>query len=225
MGWLRLKRFLYQEFTPVTKGFIGVALLSFIAIFISSSLRIFPLGFFLELRTDRILLAPWTSITYPLANDLLSVVFASIWLWFTGGELERTWGSWRYGVFLTLIILATGFVMSSVSAVAGVYTTVSGLWLPLVGLTWAWAELNPFREVLLWGIVPVKSRWLAWIHAGLNLITYSGVNLFLGLASVSSIIIVYLFLPKGPFGKRKKAFSNSRQQIKKERRNRLRVIK
>lgn len=226
LWWIRLKRFLFQEFAPVTKSVIIVVGITFLLMLVLTSLRIFPVQSFLVLDTSNIFYRPWTLMTYPFVNDLLSVIFAPLWLWFVGGSVERTWGSRRYGLFIFLVITITGLSMTGAGYLIGTGVIVAGLWMSLLGLTWVWAELNPFREVMLWGIIPVKARWLAWLHALLNFISYSGQHFILGAASLMGILVAYFFLSKNPFGGRRvDSVKHSRERYKKERRSRLRVIK
>lgn len=197
------RRFLYKEFSPITKGLLlGVGVISLL-----SKLNALIGGFF-SLQPVLLFIRPWTIITYPLVNQVsLSLLFAVLWFWFIGGSLERGWGSQSYTIFLLLVTLVTGAAISLVSVVffsGGI--GVNGLWLPLVGLTWAWAEVHPDWEVLFWGIFPIKAKLVAWISAGSTFFTYfSGAGgiggLFLGLASISGILVVYLFSSGGPFSR------------------------
>jgi len=230
------KRFLYKEFTPITKSLLLIsAAVSLLILFFP------PINYLLSLIPRTLIYQPWTLLTYPLVNNLsLSLVFAIIWFWYIGGVLERGWGSQSYGLFLVLVTLVTGGALSLVSAIffQG-RIAVSGLWIPLVGLTWAWAELHPEWEVLFWGLFPVRAKLLAWILAGGNFFSYlqayRGIHgLFLGLASVSGILVVYLFSGGGPFSRGirywawKKGFSYAgwKDKMKERfRRRRMRVIK
>ena len=105
---------------------------------------------------------------------------------------------------------------------------IIGLWLPLVGITWAWATVYPEREILIWGIIPVKAFWLAWIDAGITFFNYWQVNgnIFFGLAALSGIILVYLFGDTGKLGRGLRYRSWRREErYPKRRRSRLRIIK
>lgn len=197
------RRFLYKEFSPITKGLLLsagiISLLSWLYGLIGNLLSLQPVWLFFR---------PWTLITYPLVNRVsLSLLFAVLWFWYIGGSLERGWGSQSYAIFLTLVTLVTGAAISLVSALFfNGRIGVNGLWLPLVGLTWAWAELHPDWEVLFWGLFPIRAKLLAWILAGSAFLTHlqagTGISgLLLGLASVSGITVVYLFSGGGPFSR------------------------
>lgn len=228
-----IKRFLYKEYIPVTKSILLLSGIIFILSFIYR-----PLTGLLLLSPVRVVWLPWTLLTYPLVNfGFISLVFAALWLWFVGGSLERSWGSFTYLVFLLLVTLATGLLMALVGgAFLGGGFAIYGLWLPLVGLTWAWASLHPDWEVMFWGLIPIKAKFLAWIMVGGTFYDYfrrTG-NLFLGLAAVSGIAVVYLFSGGGPFSRgirywawqRGFSFQGFKEELKKKfKKNRLKVVK
>ncbi|NLW59026.1 MAG: DUF1751 domain-containing protein [Firmicutes bacterium] len=228
------RRFLYREYIPVTKGIIVLSLTLFIGHYVLAMLRINLFALF-HFPTLRWWWRPWTFLTYPLVNPGLGDLFALLWLWYIGGSLERTWGGQTYGLFLGLTTAVTSLAFFLVSLIFGVNIAIRGLWLPLTGLTWAWAKLYPDRELLFWGLIPIRAEWLAWIHAGLVFFNYLGYyNLLFALAAVSSVAVAYLFTGQGPFarGVRYWAWTHNypgkgwAEKIKtKWRRRRLKVVK
>lgn len=213
-----------------------IALLAGVVFILSKILPLFNLGGYLDfliLRPADFLRLPWTLVTYPLVSpDFLTVLFAALWLWFIGGSLERSWGSTTYGIFLFLVTLVTGLAMVVASIFTPFEISVHGLWLPLVGLTWAWGAINPDREVLFWGIIPIKAQWLAWIDAAITFFAYLAPHFLYGIASVSGIAVVYLFTGRGPLAKgyrywawRRGFSAKNDSQRKKTDRSRFRVIK
>ncbi|NLM37272.1 MAG: DUF1751 domain-containing protein [Firmicutes bacterium] len=194
------RRFLNREYIPLTKGiivlsvalFVGDALLSFLRINLSSFFAFQPAVWWLR---------PWTLLTYPLVMRGFADLFALLWLWFIGGSLERTWGGQTYGLFLGLATVVTSLAFLLSSLFSGVRRLITGLWLPLTGLTWVWAQLYPDRELLFWGLIPIRAQWLAWIHAGLTFYSYLRYHLFYALAAVSSIAVASLFTGQGPFAR------------------------
>ncbi|MCL6589494.1 MAG: rhomboid family intramembrane serine protease [Firmicutes bacterium] len=222
----RLKRFLYQEFIPVTKG---IAIVSGAIFLIGLLFR--QLNALIQLAPGYILNMPWTVLTFPFANnDILGIIFGILWLWMIGGELERSWGSKSYGLFVFLVALATGVAMGGVGFLWAKWISIGGIWLPLLGITWAWAENAPDREVQFWGIIPIKARWLAWIEAVITFCIYAQYNILLGLASLAGILVAYLFLGKNPLKRRGYGYGGwnrgyGKGQSNRARRNKFRVIK
>ncbi len=221
-------RFIKEGAIPFTKTILVLSGLNFIFNLLLASLNIINLKSLLELVPTNLPGFFWTFLTYPLVNlDFLSLVFSGLWLWFVGGSLERTWGTRIYGFFFILVTLITGGAMALASFITQIPSfSITGLWLPLVGITWAWARVYPEREVMFWGVIPLKAFWLAWIDAGITFFNYLQVNLLMALAAVSGIIMVYLFGDTGRLG-RGLHYRNWRRgdRYPKNRRNRLRIIK
>lgn len=220
----RIRRFLYQEMIPITKGVIVLSGLVLVLSFLLWGFGV-NLSGILTLNPRFMMIMPWTLLTYPLVNDILSTVFAALWLWFVGGSLERTWGGKRYGWFLVLVTLVSGGLMGLAGRIVGFSISISGFWIPLVGLTWAWSALYPERELLFWGIIPVKSKWLAWIHAVLLFGSYFQVHPLLGVTSISSILVAYWYKTGGSAGGRRFNQRTFRRDRPKVIRSRFRIIK
>lgn len=197
----RLRRFLDSGYTRVTNWLIFLSIVFFIGLNLLRLVGLDLTHLFL-FSTSRFYLAPWTLLTYPLVNYApISLLFTLLWLWFVGGSLERSWGEQTYAFFLALATIVTGLAFALVALLFG-NTTLSGLWFTLTGVTWAWAKLYPDRELLLWGLFPIKAEWLAWIQAGMMFYQYLvRLNIFYALASISSIAVVYLFTGRGPLSR------------------------
>lgn len=228
--YYRFKRFIHEGAIPFTKLVLVLSGSTFILTLVFESIKIISINSLLALVPVNLPEFFWTFLTYPLVNpnyDFLTLIFSCLWLWFIGGSLERTWGTRMYGTFFILVTLVTGGAM----ALAAIIThragfPITGLWLPLVGITWAWATVYPEREVMIWGIFPIKAFWLAWIDAGLTFFSYLQVNILLALASISGIILVYLFGNAGRLGRGLSYRSWRREErYPKKRRGRLRIIK
>lgn len=192
MNYLQqFKHFLYKGFIPVTKGTIVFAVVIFL---LTYALPFLSLPSLLGLSAAKLLLHPWSLITYPLVNpDPFSLLFASIWLWFAGGSLERTWGGPKYFRFLLYVSALTGILMTMAVWLSAPPILITGLWLPLTGITWAWAGIYPDRELLFMGLIPVKARWMGWFILLYTFIVFSRFHLLMGLASAGGISIFYLF--------------------------------
>ena len=81
--------------------------------------------------------------------------------YFLGTALERRWGTARFNVFYftgVVLNLILGFVFNS--SVSMTYANLS--------MFYAIASLYPDMQVLLWGIIPLKAKWLAWAELALS---------------------------------------------------------
>lgn len=109
----------------------------------------------------------WRLITFliqPPSTNLLFVVF-TLYLYYTiGRELEYAWGSFRFNLYfftgvLFHIIAAflAYFIFDVVLLVGTAYLNLS--------LFFAYAALYPNQQFYVFGILPVKVKYLAWIDA------------------------------------------------------------
>lgn len=225
----RFYRFINEGAIPFTKLVLVLSGLSFVLTLVINSIMGIDLTGFFALVPVKLPLYFWTFLTYPLVNpDFLSLIFSGLWLWFIGGSLERTWGTRTFTSFCLLVTLVTGGAMALAAIITKIsYYRIIGLWLPLVGITWAWAKVYPEREVLFWGIFPIKAIWLAWIDAGITFFNYLQINILMALAAISGIVLVYLFGDTGRLGRgiRYRSWRRREERYPKNNRSRLRIIK
>ena len=118
----------------------------------------------------------WRIISWvliPPTTNLISLVFLVLLYYSLGTALERTWGSFRYNVYIFSGLLFT--VLASFGLYAFFYF-VYGMEVPLsaVGLIstnyitmsifLAFAAIYPNMEVLLYFILPIKMKWMALVY-------------------------------------------------------------
>ena len=112
-------------------------------------------------------------ILIPPTTNVISLVFLVLLYYSLGTALERTWGSFRYNVYIFSGLLFT------VIAEFGLYAYFLiryGVEMPLsmVGLVstnyitmsifLAFAAIYPDMEVLLYFILPIKMKWMALVY-------------------------------------------------------------
>lgn len=94
----------------------------------------------------------------PLGRALFFAM-TTLFYYYIGNALERQWGTTRFTVFYGLGVLLNiimGFVMGGTSMY---YINMS--------MFFAFATLYPEMQVLLFGILPLKVKWLAWLDAAM----------------------------------------------------------
>ncbi|MFN3682715.1 MAG: rhomboid family intramembrane serine protease [Fimbriimonadaceae bacterium] len=111
---------------------------------------------------------PWTFVTYPFAfgrGDLIGVLFACLWLYGIGGQLERVWGRTRFlGFFFAMAALGALALLIG-GFLTGIGATLAGAFMPLAALTVAWGTLYPNQPVTFLFVLPMTGKWLAWLSA------------------------------------------------------------
>jgi membrane associated rhomboid family serine protease len=123
-----------------------------------------PLVVYLGFRPADILVQPWTILTYMFVHgDFFHVLFNMLVLFFFGPPLEERWGSQEFLKFY--ILCGVGGALLSllfwdqriIGASAAVY-----------GVMVAFAMYWPDNPVYIWGIFPVKAKWLVAFMIGLS---------------------------------------------------------
>jgi membrane associated rhomboid family serine protease len=103
------------------------------------------------------LLRPWGAVTYMfLHGGLWHLLLNMLILFFFGPPLESRWGGktfLKYYLICGLGGAALSFVFAFGSSVIGASAAIYGL---MLAFAWYWPE-NP---IYVWGIFPVKAKWL-----------------------------------------------------------------
>ena len=129
----------------------------------------------------------WRLVTFiivPGETRMFWFVLAMYFYWFIGSNLEREWGSGKFTIYY-----AVGVVMSIICGLFTGYATMSYVNLSLF---LAFATLYPNLQFLVWFIIPVKAKWLAWIDAAL--LAFSFISSLVTLRWGSAILIVVSIL-------------------------------
>lgn len=194
----RLTYWLYRDRIPVVKLLIVSNILTFLAIRLSGAGKY--LGW-LAFDADTAFAAPWTLFTYPLIASccgIVSLLFGYYWLWIAGGSLERAWGSRVFAWYFFLMSAVTALGLCVGSFMTGAPVSVAGLWLPIAGVTIAFAMLNPEEQILFMFILPLKLKYLALLDVVLVLISFgSGGRLLMGVFALAGCAVSYWYVRRG----------------------------
>jgi len=137
----------------------------------------------------------WNAITHGEIWRLVTFIFFSgytsmrdaIWLVFflylyymIGTTLEREWGTAKFSLYYfsgVVLTVLTGIIIGLVSG----HAQMAGASYVNLSMFFAFAMLYPDTQFLLFFIIPVKVKWLAWLDAA-----------FFALAVVQSLLAGYL---------------------------------
>ncbi len=147
-------------------------------------------------------LISWVLI--PPTTNLISLVFLVLLYYSLGTALERTWGSFRYNVYIFSGLL---FTVLAVFGLYAFYYFRYGVEVPLsviglIGTNYitmsiflAFAAIYPNMEVMLYFILPIKMKWMALVYvvlAGYDFINGGiGIRVAIG-ASLLNYVIFFL---------------------------------
>jgi membrane associated rhomboid family serine protease len=111
------------------------------------------------MRPASALAQPWTFVTYQfLHSGPMSLFFGTMILYILGSALEAEWGTGEFTAFWAVATLGASlaaFVTGNALGSGGILTGVSMLF--------AYAWLFPDMQFLMFFVVPVKVKWLAWL--------------------------------------------------------------
>ncbi|MGH7476248.1 MAG: rhomboid family intramembrane serine protease [Longimicrobiales bacterium] len=181
--------------TPWVKRLViangGVFLLSWLLPAVAAYLALYPM---------RLLTLPWTPLTYMFVHaGFLHLLFNMIGLFFFGPPLEARWGSKEFVRFYLVCGLggaAFSFIFAPQAAVVGASAAVFGVLL-------AFAMNWPDAPIYIWGILPVKAKWLIAFLAAITLLSAfggsgDGVAHF---AHLGGFVAGWVYLKLDPFGR------------------------
>lgn len=117
-----------------------------------------------------------------------------IWLFFAfyifylmGSALEKQWGTFRYNLYILC-----GYLFTVAAAFIAPAEIISNYFF-LGGVFLAFATLFPNFEFHIFFILPVKVKWLAWLTAGVYLLTLLSADLGSRLCVVAAFANYLLF--------------------------------
>jgi len=154
----------------------------------------------------------WRLVTYifiPPSASLIWILFVLYFYYMIGSALEHEWGSFRFNVYYFAGMLGTTIA----AFITGYGATATYLNLSLF---LAFAKLYPDHELLLFFILPVKIKYLAYINWAFIIITVLFGDIGSKVVAVVSIINYFLFFGKDILTNTKnnrQAYNNRRRFI------------
>ncbi len=112
----------------------------------------------------------WRIITYifvPLYGSAFSLLISLYFYYWIGSTLERQWGTAKFNLyyFSGVILTVLGVVIASLIT-GNHYLSIAGTHYVNLSMFLAFAALYPDAQVLLFFLIPVKMKWLAWLDIG-----------------------------------------------------------
>lgn len=153
----------------------------------------------------------WRIITWmiipPSGSNILFLAIMLMFYYSIGTELEQLWGSFRYNVYIfsgviftiigaiLLLLFRTGFNLSSADAPA--YGQIASLifttYYVNLSIFLAFAASYPDKRVMLYFIIPIKIKWLAYLDVALLLYSFIGGGAEARVAITASLLNFIVF--------------------------------
>lgn len=164
----------------------------------------------LVLYPDRVLQGElWRLLTYifiPPTTSPLWIIFILYFYYMVGSGLEQAWGAFRFNLYYLIgMVGTTAAAFISGAGHTGVYLNLS--------LFLAFAFLYPDFQILLFFILPLKVKYLAWLNWALLAWTVITAGVPGKIAAVAAVVNYFIFF--GPDLYRKLKLKNQVRQNRK----------
>lgn len=118
---------------------------------------------------------PWQLVTYMfLHGGFFHLLLNMLALWMFGAELENTWGQKRFLTYYMLCGVGAGLCNL---LIAPLFTTVGptvGASGAIYGILVAFGYLFPNRNIYIYGLIPVKAKYLVILYMLIELFSVAG---------------------------------------------------
>ena len=152
----------------------------------------------------------FTWVIYPpnTSNFLFFVISILFFYYPIGTSLERTWGSFRYTLYIFSGLLFTIISAFLLHFITGGLVEINGMIYAIGGSIFstyyismsvflAYAMSYPDMQILLWFIIPIKMKWMAIVYGAIilyDVITYFRSGLwFVAVPIVASLLNFIIF--------------------------------
>jgi len=121
-------------------------------------------------RLFTFIFVPIGSGGYTIFGQMFFFALATYFYYWIGTSLERQWGTVRFTVFYGLGVLlniVVGFAIYAIMPITrdmlGIYFSTANMSYVNLSMFFSFATLYPDMQVALYGIIPLKVKWLAWV--------------------------------------------------------------
>lgn len=150
----------------------------------------------------------WRIFTWILMPPSSLSIFTIIMLFFyysIGTSLERTWGAFRYNLYIfsgMLFTLLGAFVLYFIYAyighnpapiVGGFVSAAFSTYYVNLSIFLAFAACYPDMRVLLYFIIPIKIKWMAYLDIAILALSFFQGNMAIKVAIVTSLLNFLVF--------------------------------
>lgn len=157
---------------------------------------IFGLSFFPDPYS--ILSLAWKAFTYQIVGrtNVIGLLFFGLFMWWVGSRLEEAWGTKIFVAFYLVVSAVSGLLSLAVVNLFGINMVYGS-----TGITFAviavFAYLQPNLQFYIFGIFPVKVKWLLLVSIILTLVGGTPISIayFLTLQVISGLVaVIFMFI-------------------------------
>lgn len=155
----------------------------------------------------------WRLVTFlfiPPSRSPIMLLIGLYFYYFIGSSLENVWGSFRFTVYY--LFGAVGAIIAGFIAGGSTNTFLN------MSLFFAFAQLFPDHQVLLFFIIPIKVKWLALLNWVLFLISFIQGTFVDKICILFSLVNFFIFFGPDIYHtvKNKIRYSKNRKKFRKQ---------
>ena len=159
-----------------------------------------------------------TFIFYPSSSSPFWLLISLYFYYWIGSTLERQWGTAKFTLYYISGVLLTAVGVLIASLISGQSYTVAGSYYVNLSMFFAFAFLFPDTTVLLFFILPVRMKWLAYLDGALfafDIIKAIGAHNWAGvvLPIVALLNFAVFIWPEVHYLKERAKYQNSRKTV------------
>lgn len=151
----------------------------------------------LDLDADGILRGQiWRLLTFifiPRTNSIIFILFAVLFLWFISDGLEHEWGPFKVNLYVAACHVC--LVLLGLIPVIGILVAMIAPMILFSSLFFAFAAIYPDQVIHLFGVIPVKAKWLALANAGILAVIAIRAPFAIPLIALSFLPFFVVFAP------------------------------
>ncbi len=145
-------------------------------------------------------LVTWVLIPPSTGNIFFYIIMIMLY-YSLGTALERTWGTFRFNVYIfgglifTVIgaFVAYGFLSMTGGLTIGIGYYVTTYYINMA-IFLAFAVCFPNMQILLWFIIPVRMKWMAYVYAALTIYDFVVTGAVGRISIVAALLNFLIFL-------------------------------
>lgn len=141
----------------------------------------------------------WRAVSWilvPPSGNILTIIIMLLFYHSLGTALERAWGAFRYNVYIFSGIFLTALGAFLLYFVTGGFLGIGfyfSTYYINMSIFLAFAVSNPDMEVLLYFILPIKIKWMAFVYAAFILYDVVQGNMATRVAIFASLLNFVIF--------------------------------
>ncbi len=223
------------SFPRMTKAVLGILIahaVGFLLSIFAQKLSLEYFALYIDFSAFGLISLFWRVFTYQIVNfgtNIINLLFFGLFMWWVGSSLESAWGTKKFVTFYLVTSAVSGLISLFFLSLIGqpIVFGTSGITFSIIAV---YAYFAPNLQFYIFGIFPIKVKWLLLISIVLTLVGGSPIailyNLIIQLVT-ALVAVVFMFIAfplpewiEPALGKLKDKVENIKSRTSRSNRNR-----